>query len=320
MFRTELHPQKSSEKISLADNLVTLGSCFSEMLGEKLAERKFNITSNPLGILFNPISQHRLLKFALGMESPSNTAIGQNGICFHPDAHSRIFAASPDQLYQDITARIDRLREFLRNSSWLILTYGTAFVYTRDGHVVANCHKQPAEIFQKRLLTVREMLQDFEPTYHAMKKEWPQLKIIVTVSPVRHIRDTLVLNNLSKSLLRVFCHEISTQFEDIHYFPSYELLMDDLRDYRFYGADMIHPSEVAENYIFDVFSETYFDDDTIKIIHEWDQLRRALNHRPFHPGSAAHMTFLQNTRKKLVALSEKMELQEEIERIDKLLG
>ncbi|MCA6073652.1 GSCFA domain-containing protein [Fulvivirga sedimenti] len=320
MFRTELHPLKSPDKIALTDHLVMLGSCFSEMLGSKLSDRKFHLQSNPLGILFNPISQHRLLKFALGMENPVSTAFETNGMYYHPDAHSRIFASDPETLQTDLKNRINSLAKFLESTQWLILTYGTAFVYSRDGHIVANCHKQPASSFEKRLLNVEEMLQDFESVYSTLQQQFPQLNIIVTVSPIRHVRDTLELNSVSKSLLRVFCHEISSRYRQIHYFPAYELLMDDLRDYRFYAADMIHPSEVAENYIFDVFSETYFGSETTGIIREWEKLKKALEHRPFHPQSAAHRAFLEKTREKLKDLSGKLDLHEEIEQINKLLG
>ena len=320
MFRTVLTPRSSLHKISHSDRLLTLGSCFSEMIGRKLADNKFSVLSNPVGILYNPVSQHRLLRFALDMEEIPDLTTGVHGRYLHFDAHSRINGSSPADVIKSLSSEIEGIKNYLPNATWLILTYGTSRVYMRDDRVVANCHKQPGQTFTKRMLTLNEMIADAQPVIEHLFSAYPRLRIILTVSPVRHVRDTLEVNSISKSLLRIFCDEMVKQFDRIDYFPSFELMMDDLRDYRFYGQDMIHPSTTAENYIFEKFSETYFGEKTMNILREWDKLRTALSHKPFNPKSQDHKKFLSATRMSLVKLSDRLDVQAEIEKIDKQLN
>lgn len=320
MFRTVLSPRSSPIKISHSDQLLTLGSCFSEMIGRKLAENKFSVLSNPLGILYNPVSQHRLLRYALGMEDIPELTVEVHGRFLHFDAHSRINGISEEEVMQSFSAEAEKVGNYLPKTSWLILTYGTSMVYLKDDHIVANCHKQPGKTFTRRMLTLKEMLTDAEPVIERLISDHPGLRIILTVSPVRHIRDTLEINSVSKSLLRLFCYEMAQQFDRIDYFPSFEIMMDDLRDYRFYGKDMIHPNATAEDYIFDRFAETYFGEPTIALLQEWRKLRLALTHRPFNPESIDHRKFLESTRKGLLKLSDRLDLASEIESVDKQLN
>ena len=319
MFRTELTPAPSEVKIELGDRMITMGSCFSEMMGNRLSDAKFDILSNPLGILFNPISLFRNLRYALGDEVIPDDFAQLNDVYYHFDAHSRIFARNPEDLKNKIKTATNELRNFLSVSKWLFLTFGTANVYTHQGRVVANCHKQPAAMFESRTLSVKEMLNDAVPVIDQLKQNFPRLKIIITVSPIRHIRDTLERNSLSKSLLRVFCHELSTQNSHIQYFPSYELMMDDLRDYRFYTRDMIHPNEIAEDYIYNKFADAYFGDETKNTLDEWRNLRQAIAHKPFHPESDAHQAFLHKTLARLKKIASKLNVSREIEQIEELL-
>jgi hypothetical protein len=196
----------------------------------------------------------------------------------------------------------------------LIITFGTAFIYKlkSNNEIVANCHKQPSYNFTKELLTVEEIIVSFELFLNQFKIQNSKLKIILTVSPVRHTKDTLTLNSVSKSILRIACHELSKQFSNVSYFPSYEIMLDDLRDYRFYKEDMIHPTEVAEEYIWNKFSDVFFESETKQLIKEWSSVSMALNHKPFREDSEEYKIFLTETLKKLELLKGKINVKEEI--------
>ncbi|MEQ9165891.1 MAG: GSCFA domain-containing protein, partial [Fulvivirga sp.] len=204
---------------------------------------------------------------------------------------------------------------FLKKTDYLIITFGTAFVYELDStaEVVANCHKVPAKNFTKKLLTQKQVLEAFEEVYQRLMDLKPDLKIILTVSPVRHIKDTLALNSVSKSTLRLTCHTLENQYENVEYFPSYELVMDDLRDYRFYKSDMLHPSAEAEDYIWNKFASTYFNDQTQSFIKEWVKIKVAIDHRPFNPASEKHQQFIKATIKKIELLPQEISFSQELE-------
>jgi hypothetical protein len=202
-----------------------------------------------------------------------------------------------------------------------MITYGTAWTYTRKdtGEVVANCHKVPAHQFEKELCTQKRMLDSFGECYSKLKAFNPNLNIILTVSPVRHLKDTLELNSVSKSVLRLTCHTLTQQHADVHYFPAYEILLDDLRDYRFYKSDMIHPSADAEEYIWAKFCRQYVDDHTLAFLEKWKKIRSALQHKPLHVTSSAHQEFLQGLLAQLHELREVVSVDEEMESIKKQL-
>jgi hypothetical protein len=202
----------------------------------------------------------------------------------------------------------------LAGAEWLMITYGTAWVYERKetGEVVANCHKMPNTLFTKSLLSQQAIADSFDAVYKELKKFNPAIKIILTLSPVRHVKDTLELNSVSKSVVRAACHVISGSFADVSYFPAYEIMMDDLRDYRFYKADMIHPTDVAEEYIWEKFSEKYFSVELKLFLSQWKEIQQAINHRPFHPTSVAHQSFLKETLKRLESLKEMVDVEDEL--------
>jgi hypothetical protein len=214
----------------------------------------------------------------------------------------------------DIGRRIATVHSFLETTSRILITYGTAWSYSRKdtGEAVANCHKLPQGNFQKRLLNSDEVVESFGLLFNRLRNLNPDISIILTLSPVRHLRDTLELNSVSKAVLRVACHHIAEQFESVEYFPAYEMMMDDLRDYRFYKSDMLHPTEDAEDYIWDKFSEKYFTSETKTFLKEWGSVLAALAHRPFHPASEAHQRFLKETLKKLEGLKSSVDVREEI--------
>lgn len=322
MFRTELHITPSGSKISLQSPVISIGSCFSNCTGLKLTENKFDTLTNPFGVIYNPLSIFKLLGYAIDNRLPDKSTYLENQDVFRNyDFHSDFSAIEQASLEDKIAQSITRTSGFLQNAEWLILTPGTAFVYQlkETGNIVANCHKVPSGNFEKRLLGPEEITASFDNLYDRLNNLNKKLKLIFTVSPVRHIKDTLELNALSKSVLRVACGRLAEKYDDVDYFPSYEIMMDDLRDYRFYKADMLHPTEVAEDYIWNKFSKTYFDQETLEFVEKWHKILKAMRHRPFHPNTPAYQQFVQKTIRELNDLSNKVDVTKEIESLKKNL-
>lgn len=258
--------------------------------------------SNPLGMVYNPISIFKLLGSEQVDESKFVEVGGQH---FHLDYHSQFTAKDLKTLNTVLAFKVREISEFLIKANYVFITLGTAYAYESiaSGDVVANCHKIPQKNFNKRLLTLQEMMEAFNQLKSYLDQINPSLQYIFTLSPVRHIKDGIVENQLSKSLLRVLCHEL-LQDKKVTYFPAYEMMMDDLRDYRFYKNDLIHPSEMAEDYIWEKFQQTYFSGQTLKIVTEWNKIRTALAHRPFNPKSENHQKFLKDQLRKLNVFAE----------------
>lgn len=305
-----------SPPIQLDDSVATFGSCFADVIGNYLTANKFNTLTNPFGTVYNPISIHRILQMIVRKQMPDEMDfVESQGVWFHYQFHSSFCGSSHDALREKIVAQINIIHEYIKSCRVLILTYGTAFVYRRkDNHeVVANCHKMPSSLFTKELLSAEVLLHSANETFDLLRKLNPEIRIITTVSPVRHIKDTLPLNSVSKSILRICAHEL--QKSGVDYFPAYEIMMDDLRDYRFYKPDRIHPTEEAEAYIIEKFGEQYFDTATKNILVEWNSIRLALQHKPFQPTSSAHQTFLRKTLERLERIRHKLQVEEEISAI-----
>lgn len=314
-FRTEVIIPPSPGRMRLTDSVLTIGSCFSDAIGSQLISNKLNALVNPFGTTYNPHSIHKVIQYAISnCTVPENSFVQRHGMALHYDLHSSFSSSNQDELKTRVQTAISKTHNFLREAKWLVITYGTAWVYEliETNEIVANCHKMPQNHFKKVLLTQKKILDSFETLYIELKALNPGIRIILTVSPVRHIKDTLEFNSVSKSVLRVACHTLSHQHGDVKYFPSYEILLDDLRDYRFYKPDMIHPSEVAEEYIWQKFVDQYFDDDLKQFILKWKDLRSALNHRPFHPGSPSHQKFIAETIRKLEELKDVVDVDKEI--------
>lgn len=317
-FRTELSVPPAATLSGLKTCFLTLGSCFSDAIGERLVRTKFTAVPNPFGVIYNPISIHRMLNYALNRQTPPDfTYYARQDVHHNHDLHSEFSALSREALENRIRTQINNVNMELPTTDVIIVTYGTAWVYQLkdSGHIVANCHKRPSADFEKRLLTVDEILASFAEIHTQLQAANAGVKIILTVSPVRHIKDTLPLNSVSKSVLRVACHRLVEAFAGVDYFPAYEIMMDDLRDYRFYDSDMIHPSAVAEEYIWERFTETYLDTPTREFIIEWRKIQAALNHRPFHPESSGHKNFLKEVLNKLHNLQSIVNVDAEINSI-----
>ncbi|MFD1468287.1 GSCFA domain-containing protein [Hymenobacter caeli] len=305
MFRTELIIAPAAQQLSAAARVLTLGSCFADSMGARLAADKVNVLVNPFGTVFQPLAAGRLLRAALGEDVDwQQHLVEARGRWQSYDLHGSQGAPTPVELLHDIQQTVRRTGEFLRGADAVLLTLGTAWAYRlrETGELVNNCHKMPAELFEKVLLTPDEIINALAETHAYLRRVNPKLRIILTVSPVRHLRDTLPLNAVSKSVLRVACHYLSELLPDVSYFPAFELLTDDLRDYRFYAADMLHPSEVAEDYVWEKFARAYFDADFGRFRKEWTGLRQALGHRPLNAAAPEHRQFLENTRERLEQL------------------
>ncbi|RZL12546.1 MAG: hypothetical protein EOO62_10720, partial [Hymenobacter sp.] len=260
----------------------------------------------PFGTVFQPLALAQLLRAAAGEEQDwQQHVVEARGRWQSYDFHSTIGAESPVELLQTIQETVRRVGDFVRTADVVVLTLGTAWAYRlrETGELVSNLHKLPSILFEKELLTADEIVNGLAEVHALLRRINPEIRIVLTVSPVRHIKDTLPLNAVSKSVLRVACHYLSELLPGVSYFPAYELLTDELRDYRFYASDMLHPSEVAEDYIWDKFARAYFDADFGRFRKEWAAVRQSLGHRPLHLGAPEHRTFLDQTLERLERLS-----------------
>ncbi len=320
-FRTELLLKPTLAPINLKSKMLTLGSCFSNSIGDQFYKNKFSCLTNPFGSVYNPLSIHKLLLMALENKEPEkDTYIINEGLWKNHDFHSNFSAQSKLEVEEKIKATLQTTHHFLKTTEYIIITYGTAFVYEKlDTHtLVANCHKQPSKNFTNRLLSLDEITNSFQQVYHAIKAINPAIKFIITASPVRHTKDTLELNSVSKSILRVASDQLKEQF-GVDYFPAYEIMMDDLRDYRFYEADMIHPNSQAIDYIWQKFSDQYFSKSTKDFIAQWKEIKAAMHHKAFNHTGESHQKFLHQTLSKLAALRTTVDVEQEIKEIEKLL-
>lgn len=314
-FRTEIKMTPSPEAVHIKTGILTQGSCFSDAIGHRLANYKLRTLVNPFGVIYNPESIHKVLQYGIFNEPvPEHTYLRNGEVFLNYDFHSEFSALKKEDIASRIVNTIGSTHYFLTDAGWLFLTYGTAWVYRRKdtGEIVANCHKLPSDMFTKSLMTADEVRSSFKTFYGQLKKINPAIKIILTVSPVRHLKDTLELNGVSKSVLRVACHQLATQFADVEYFPSYEMMLDDLRDYRFYKSDMLHPTEEAEDYIWEKFMERYFSPELKDFVKRWKVILSAIRHKPFHSETASHRQFLLDTLKKLDDLKTLVDVQQEI--------
>ncbi|MBF9253892.1 GSCFA domain-containing protein [Pontibacter sp. 172403-2] len=308
MFRTEVPVAGTNLNLSLQDKVLTIGSCFADVIGAKLYQNKVKVLVNPFGTIFNPLSVCRLLAAGCGVSYNFEEHLVQNNGIWHAyDLHSSLSSPDKQTLLNQIGERLQQTKQQLQQAKLLIITLGTAVAYKlkSTSEVVANCHKLPARNFDRILLPVAEMQSAFEQVYAQLRAINPDINVLLTVSPVRHLKETLETNSVSKALLRVLCHQLTEAHDNVLYFPAYEIMLDDLRDYRFYKPDMLHPTEVAEDYIWQKFVQAYYTPDFQEYILAWDKMQRALRHRSFHPQSEAHQKFLKNTLQQLEQLASK---------------
>lgn len=296
----------ASFQIDHKDSLLFIGSCFSEDIGNKAKFFGFNSLSNPFGTTFHPAVIVRNIKKALAQEPLSKKEIIEHqGVYFSWDTSGKIFGYSEEEIIKQYTRIQGKFRESLLKSKVLFITLGTAFGYDliTEEYVVANCHKQPSTIFNKRLYSVNQMLEEWIDIINVLKDLNPVLEIVFTISPVRHIRDGLIENNRSKAVLIDLVNQITSK-KEVHYFPSYEIMIDELRDYRYYKIDKIHPSDEAISYIWRKFSEIYFNQDTNDINQKVEKLRLGMQHKTFYKESLAFKSFQDNLKTQLQSFKE----------------
>jgi len=322
MFRTEIEPQDSSIKIDYQSKILTLGSCFSDSIGQRLTEAKFQSEVNPYGTIFNPLSIFELMELSLERSEILDAAVlKRDGYYFNYKFHSSFRAKTKDTLHKRMEEALTKVAQQLKEANFIFITLGTAWVYEQNKThmLVANCHKTPQKEFTRRLLSVEEIVPAFFALKEVINQFNPEVQFIFTVSPVRHTRDTLKLNSVSKSVLRLAAYYMEDMAPDVHYFPAYEIMMDDLRDYRFYEKDLIHPNEQAIDYIWEQFVQTYLDKKDQATLEKWNKLQMALNHKPFNPKSGGHQKFLSKTLDQLKQLGKELPLDKEIENLNKQL-
>lgn len=279
-FRTSYKSKKGSLDISYKDRLIFIGSCFSEHLYQILSDRKFNVSSNPYGILYNPISIFNALEEIIKLKCYSKEdLIEHKGIYQSFQHHSEFSDMKADFVVQKINEGIKTAHKNLQKSSYLFITLGSAWVYEYQGEIVGNCHKMPNNLFTKRILSAAEIKAGALSLLNILKNFNPELQVVFTVSPVRHIKDGFEENSLSKAILRNAIYLLEVSEKTISYFPSYEIMMDDLRDYRFYENDMLHPNKTAIDYIFEAFKVHYFKKESLEIMAGIEKLQQALQHR-----------------------------------------
>jgi hypothetical protein len=313
---------ESPVPITHQSKILSLGSCFAQTIGQKMADSKFDILINPFGTIFHPLALAKLLEGSVFSDPfDENLILERDGMFFHYEAHSDLVGKTKAELLGKLNQKRDLVLDFLKTGSHLILTLGTAWGYElQEQGLVANCHKQPQSLFKKRLWKIEEMRLSLDVLFHNLHQINPDLNIILTLSPVRHIKDGIPENQLSKSMLRVLCSELEKTCSNVWYFPAYEVMMDELRDYRFYKSDLIHPSEDAEIYIWEKWKKAVFSTETQSKVPEIEKIRLELAHRPLNPESGSHRNFLKNLLSKLERLNREFDFSEELKFISDQLN
>lgn len=299
-FRTEIDITPLGAKIGYENRILALGSCFAEHIAGRLADARFRIAANPSGILFNPLSIASALRSYADEAPVEHTELGFDGeVWFHYGFHGSFSAASPGETLEAMNAARKTGAEALRTADRIVLTFGTAWVYEHDGRVVANCHRQPAAEFVRRRLGVGEIVETFSAL---LQGPLAGKEVILTVSPVRHLGDGLEGNAVSKAVLRLAAEELATAHAAVHYFPAYELLNDDLRDYRFYADDLVHPSAQAVQYVWEKFVPAVLSDEAQRLLPDIRHIVVAAAHRPRNPRSETYREFCRRRLAEIAAL------------------
>ncbi|OGU34969.1 MAG: hypothetical protein A2068_04585 [Ignavibacteria bacterium GWB2_35_6b] len=294
-FRTEINIPKSKTQFEHCDKILTLGSCFAENISQYFNFYKFSILENPFGVLYNPVSIYNSLKFTV-----EDTQFVKEDLIYDQSEYHSFFHHS-DFSHHDVNECLQKINnnfkitnKFLKSCDKIIITFGTSFVFKHKEKniIVSNCHKIPQSEFERFRLTVEETKNYLQKIINQLQIINDKLKIIFTVSPVRHWKDGAVDNQISKAILLLAVNEIVNKNDNCTYFPSYEIMMDDLRDYRFYAEDLIHPNKIAVEYIWEKFSEIHFTESCFEIMNEVKKIAQAFKHRPRNINSEKHKEFI----------------------------
>jgi hypothetical protein len=325
-FQLPINIKTPDTRITYRDKILLTGSCFTEHIGNALQDLKFLVLQNPNGILFDPRSVcSSLISYLENRKYIKEDLFFLNEVWNSWEHHSRFSNIDVDECSRIINESQEQAHDFLKEADWLIITLGSSFSYrltneatpgglqTNDG--VANCHRAPSQWFNKHLLSIDEIISLLDTTYHRLKQFNPKIKIIFTISPVRHIRDGVIENNRSKARLIEAVHHLVNKFPELYYFPAYELVIDVLRDYRFYDIDMVHPNYPATEFVMEKFRESFIDDESQQLMEEIKKIVIARKHNAFQPETNAHKVFLKTHFEKAKELQSKysfLDLSDEI--------
>lgn len=305
-FTTPIHIPESPVKISYHSKCLLMGSCFSDNIGKIMAGYKFPVVLNPFGTLFNPASlAQNIGELITGKVYSADDILHHNQLWLSLNHYTGFTHPDRDTCLSSMNNSLATASAWLRQCDYLLLTFGTAWAYLHKptGKLVANCHKLPAASFTRIFLEPAELIARYNTMLRTLKNYNPNIRVIFTLSPVRHLSDGAVNNQLSKSVLHYSIHEILKQNNQAFYFPAYEIFMDELRDYRFYAADMLHPSEQGSNYVWERFCDAWVDEPSKKIMTALTTVLKALGHRPLHTNTVLYKKFQQNTREKIEHLA-----------------
>ena len=305
-FRTIIPVVKNDFPLDYQSRILSLGSCFAENMGEKFEYFKFQSVVNPFGIIFNPVSLEKIIQRSIEKNYFTENDIFQhNGLWHCFEVHSELSNPDKEVFLKILNELIESTYQQIRKSTHFIITVGTAWVYRslESNKIVANCHKVPQKHFGKELLSAEEVEQSLKQIISSIVSLNPHARFIFTVSPVRHSKDGFVENNVSKSHLITAVYKLVSEISSSSYFPSYEIMMDELRDYRFYAEDMLHPNSIAIDYIWKRFSENYINPNEFAVMEKVSEIQKAMGHRPFNPDSESHRKFLENLSQKINTLA-----------------
>ena len=328
-FMVNIDLRKPPRQINYEDKILLIGSCFTEHIGNSLEELKFSVLQNPNGILFDPRSVSKsLVSYIENRQYNEKDFFQLNEIWHSWRHHSRFSNTNLNEAVRIVNTSQQMAHQFLKQADWIIVTLGSSFSYQlteqaanaggdprEAGAGVANCHRAPAQWFNKHLMTVDEIILNLDDALRQLFQLNPDLNIVFTVSPVRHIRDGVVDNNRSKARLIEVVHQLVNKYDNLNYFPAYELIIDVLRDYRFFDTDLVHPNYMATEFVLEKFAASFIDEPTQKLMEEIKSLVIARKHKAFQPDTMAHQQFLRTYLEKAKVLKEKysfLDLDEEI--------
>ena len=305
-LQTQVPLKKAENQIDYRSQLMVLGSCFANNIGDKLAYYKFQTLQNPFGILFHPLAMENLISRAIQQKEYTGEEVfflKERWQCY--DAHSDLSSVTKEELLGRLNSGLLQTKLYITKATHIFITLGTAWTYQlkESGKEVANCHKVPQIAFQKQLLSIEKISQSLEVIIHQIRAVNAKAKIVFTVSPVRHLKDGFVENQQSKAHLISAVHHI-IKAGNASYFPSYELMMDELRDYRFYANDLVHPNDLAINYIWEKFKAVWISETSYRTMDEVATIQKGLDHRPFNLESEKHQKFLRHLKERIILLQE----------------
>lgn len=311
-FRTQIPISKTNNPIDYNSKIISIGSCFAENMAEKFDYFKFQNETNPFGIIFNPVSIDKIISRIIKQELYTEKDVFFYNERWHSyEVHSDLSNRDRQELLETLNKAISETYKHLKEATHIIITFGTSWIYRNieSNEIVANCHKVPQKQFSKELLPVDVIQKSIQNTIDCIVSLNPGINFIFTVSPVRHIKDGFAENQLSKSHLFAALHQVlkthHSQLITYNYFPSYEIMMDELRDYRFYAEDMLHPNQIAIDYIWKLFSENYISETSILTMQEVSEIQKSLLHRSFNPESEQHQKFLAKLQEKIKGIEKK---------------